>query len=138
MLIVLRCAIKAPWGSSFVCVFVFLLCVFDFFVDMRISVKRMIQVSSVIFQSFIAKLQRNIQLTYLIFDILRFSHSSCGSPPVKTYVNKRTLFEEKWLRTEGLNQQSLDPRSNALHTELYSLVGIHLYRRRPTIRITEA
>ena len=24
-----------------------------------------------------------------------FSHSDCGSPPVKTYANKRTLLEEK-------------------------------------------
>ena len=29
-----------------------------------------------------------------LFDLLRFSHFDCWSPPVKTYANKRTLFEK--------------------------------------------
>ena len=32
---------------------------------------------------------------YTLFDSLRFNHSNCGSPPVKTYVNKQSLLEEK-------------------------------------------
>ena len=29
-----------------------------------------------------------------LFDSLSFNHSNCGSPPVKTYANKRTWLEE--------------------------------------------
>ena len=32
---------------------------------------------------------------YTLFDSSRFSHSVCGSSPVKTCANKRTLLEEK-------------------------------------------
>ena len=32
---------------------------------------------------------------YTLFDSSRFSHSDCGSSPVKTCANKRTLLEEK-------------------------------------------
>ena len=32
---------------------------------------------------------------YTLLDSLRFIHSECGSSPVKTYANKRTLLEEK-------------------------------------------
>ena len=32
---------------------------------------------------------------YTLFDSLRFNHSNCGSPPVKTYANKQSLLEEK-------------------------------------------
>ena len=42
--------------------------------------------------------------TFDLFDPLRFSHSNCGSPPVKTYANKQTLLVEKSWRTAGSNQ----------------------------------
>ena len=32
---------------------------------------------------------------YTLFDSLRFIHSECGSSPVQTCANKRTLLEEK-------------------------------------------
>ena len=32
---------------------------------------------------------------YTLFDSLRFNHSNCGFPPVKTYANKQSLLEEK-------------------------------------------
>ena len=32
---------------------------------------------------------------YTLFDFSRFSHSYCGSSPVKTHANKRLLREEK-------------------------------------------
>ena len=41
-----------------------------------------------------------------LFDSSHFSHSDCGSLPVKTYVNKRTLLEDnsgaQWTRTINL------------------------------------
>ena len=56
---------------------------------------------------------------YTLFHSLRFSHSNCVSPPVKTYVNKRTSLGRKLWRTVGSNQQSPDHRSSILPTELY-------------------
>ena len=32
---------------------------------------------------------------YTLYDSSYLSHSVCGSSPVKTYANKRTLLEEK-------------------------------------------
>ena len=36
---------------------------------------------------------------YTLFDSSRFSHSDCGSSPVKTYADKKTLFEKKVAHT---------------------------------------
>ena len=42
----------------------------------------------------------------ILFDSLRFSHSECGSSPIKTYANKRTLLKKYngayWARTSNL------------------------------------
>ena len=59
---------------------------------------------------------------YTQFGQSRFSHSDYGSPPVKTYANKRKLLEEKQWRTVGSNQQPLNYRSFALTTELRRLL----------------
>ena len=46
---------------------------------------------------------------YTLFYTSRFSHSDCGSSPVKTYAIKQTLLKEK-RRTVGSTQQPLDYR----------------------------
>ena len=58
---------------------------------------------------------------YTLFDSICFSHSNCGSPPLKTYANNRTLLEEKKWRTAGSNQHCpATSRSSYLPCELYS------------------
>ena len=61
---------------------------------------------------------------YTILDSSLFSHSDCGSSPVKTYANKRALLEEKKWHTVDSNQQPLDYNPNAFQTELRRLVYI--------------
>ena len=58
---------------------------------------------------------------YTLFDSLRFIHSECGSSPVQTCANKRTLLE-KIVFTAGSNQRPLDYKSNAFPTELGGLI----------------
>ena len=68
------------------------------------------------------KLKTRISNQYTLFDSSRFSHSDCGTSPEKTYVNKRTLLEEKYWRKVGSNQQPLDHRPFAFPTELRRLI----------------
>ena len=75
---------------------------------------------------------------YTLFDLLCFSHSNCGSPPAKSYANKRTFWKKNsGIYTAGSNQLSLDHRSNALHTELYRRYNVlELSKYRQWINIT--
>ena len=59
---------------------------------------------------------------YTLFYLSRFSHSDCGSSPVKTSANKQTLLEEKEWFTVGSNQQPLGYKSNTFSTGLGGLI----------------
>ena len=60
---------------------------------------------------------------YTLYDLLRFSHSDCGSLPVKTCANKWLLLEEKKWHTLGLSQQPLDYRHFVFPSELRRSIG---------------
>ena len=71
----------------------------------------------------------------------RFSHSDCRSSPVKMYMptSNHCLKKNsgaKWARTRMLLVRA--HCAPLFFFQQCSLVGIRIYRRRPTVRMTEA